>query len=76
MVADTPKIRKYHSIRRKITVLLLSAVLAALVVNSLLAVWNLHTIKTFFKEQSMQLGQGAAEDTETAMERMAGDQLL
>lgn len=65
-----------HTICRKITALLLLSVLTALLVNSLLAVWNLYSMKTVFSQQSNTLGQTAAEDVERALEDMTGEQLL
>ena len=67
--------RKHHTIRRKITALLLTSVLAALLVNSLLALGNLTAVKTVFNSQSMALGQTAARNAEGALEEMTGGQL-
>lgn len=66
---------KHHTIRRKITALLLTSVLAALLVNSLFAVWNLSAMKTVFNGQSMALGETAAQNAEKALESMTGEQL-
>lgn len=66
---------KRHTIRRKITALLLISVLTALLVNSLFAVWNLSAMKTVFNGQSMALGETAAQNAEKALENMTGEQL-
>lgn len=66
---------KHHTIRGRITALLLFSVLAALSVNSLLAVANLHAMKTVFNGQSATLGKTAAQDAEEALEDITGEQL-
>ena len=67
--------KPHHTICRKITALLLTSVLAALLVNSLLAVANLYAMKTVFIGQSMALGETAAQNAEEALEDMTGEQL-
>lgn len=48
---------KHHTIRRKITALLLTSVLAALLVNSLFAVWNLSAMKPCLTDRAWPWGR-------------------
>lgn len=68
--------KKRHTIRRKITTLLIASMLIAVLINSLFAGWNLWLIKTVFGEQSVAMGQAAAKDAETALENRMGENLM
>ena len=68
--------RKKRTIRRKITMLLLTMVLAALLLIGAVSLWSLYSMRAVSEENSAQLGQAAAGDAEEALEDMAGSQLL
>lgn len=68
--------RKKRTIRRKITILLLSMVLAALFLIGAVSLWSLYSMRAVSEENSACLGQAAAEDAEEALEEMAGNQLF
>lgn len=68
--------KRRRTIRRKITELLLTMVLAALFLIGAVSLWSLYSMKKASEENSGRLGQTAAEDAEAALEAMAGEQLL
>lgn len=68
--------KPHHTIRRKITILLLGMVLISLSLTGAVSIWSLYTMRTLSEENSINLGQTAAEDAEAALEKMAGEQLL
>lgn len=68
--------KKTCTIRRKITTLLLATVLTALFLAGAVSLWSIHSMRTISRENSTRLGQTAAEDTEAALEEMAGEQLF
>lgn len=65
-----------RSISRKITFLLLAMVLAALLLSGELSMWGMHSVRKVSVENSRELGKTAAEDAESALEIMAGKQLV
>lgn len=65
-----------HTIRSRITALLLTSVLTALLANSLFSAVNLNIIQTALRTQSVALGETAAQDAEKALEDMTGEQML
>lgn len=67
--------KRKRTIRRKITTLLLGMVLTALFLTGAVSLWSLYAMRTLSEENSTMLGQTAAEDAETALEEMAGEQL-
>lgn len=68
--------RKRRSIRRKITSLLLVMTLASLLLTGGVSVSGLYSMRDISAESSRELGKTAALDAETALEEMAGEQLL
>lgn len=68
--------KKRKSICRKITTLLLTMVLAALLLAGAVSLWSLCIMREISEENSKKLGQTAAEDAQKALEEMAGEQLL
>lgn len=64
------------NIRRKVTSLLLGMVLTALLLTGAVSLWSLYFMRTISEENNTMLGQTAAGDAETALEEMAGRQLL
>lgn len=68
--------KKKRTIRRKITMLLLSMVLAALFLIGAVSLWSLYSMRAVSEENNARLGQAAAGDAEEALEEMAGSQLL
>lgn len=65
-----------RTIRYKITALMLSMVMTALILTGAVSIFSLYTMRTLSEENSTMLGQAAAEDAEAALEEMAGEQLL
>lgn len=68
--------KKKRTIRRKIIILLLTMVLAALFLTGAVSLWSLYSMRSVSEENSIRLGQAAAGDAEKALEEMAGSQLL
>lgn len=68
--------RKRRSIRRKITSLLLVMTLVSLLLTGGVSVSGLYSMRDISAESSRELGKTAAMDAETALEEMAGEQLL
>ena len=67
---------KKKRIGTKVTVLLLSMVLLAVVITGAVSIGGLWSMKKISAEHSVELGETAAEDAERALEDMAGRQLL
>lgn len=70
------QIKWKHTIRRKVTRLILGMVLTAFLMTGAVSLWSLYSMRTISEENSTMLGQTAAEDAEAALEEMAGSQLL
>ncbi len=68
--------KKNKTICRKITSLLLAMVFTALFLAGGVSVWSLSSMKNISVESSTELGETAAENAETALEEMTGEQLL
>lgn len=65
-----------HTIRQKVTNLLLAMVFVTLFLTGAVSLRNLYSMRKISDKSSTKLGQTAAEDVETALEAMAGEQLL
>lgn len=68
--------RKKKRIGQKLNRLLLTMVIIAVTVSGTISVYSLYSMKHIAMENGMELGQTAAEDSETALERLAVDHLL
>lgn len=65
-----------HTIRRKVTNLLLATVFSTLFLTGTVGLWNLYSMREISEKSSTKLGSTAAGDAEAALEEMAGEQLL
>lgn len=68
--------KKKRRIGTKVTMLLLTIVLLAVVITGSVSIWGLYSMKNISVENSMELGETAAKNAEQALEDMAGKQLL
>ncbi|MBD5457175.1 MAG: SpoIIE family protein phosphatase [Lachnospiraceae bacterium] len=67
---------RHHTIRRRVTKLLLAMVLTTLILAGAVSLWSLSSMREISRQNSVVLGQTAAEDAQEALEEMAGEQLL
>lgn len=67
--------KRNRSITHKITFLLLAMASASLLLTGSISAWSLYSMKETSVESSRELGETAADDAETALENMAGQQL-
>lgn len=67
--------RNKHSIRYKLTTLLLTMTTLTMLVSATVSLWGLCSMKQLSVKSSHSLGQTAAEDAETALENLAVENL-
>lgn len=76
MAHKKSKLRKKKRIGQKLNRLLLKMVTIAVAVSGTISVYSLYSMKHIAMENSTELGQTAAGDSETALEKMAVENLL
>lgn len=67
--------KRKHSIRSKITVLLLGMVMLSIFLSGTVSLWGLSSMKQLSADSSRRLGKTAAEDAEQALENLAAQNL-
>ncbi len=65
-----------YTIRRKVTCFLLGMVFAALLLTGAVSLWSLYSMRNISNKCNAGLGEAAAQDAESALKEMAGEQLL